>query len=77
MKLTLVGDQLQQLDTDTCAKFQLYFYKNLFDSEKNSNIQQDEKLTKKATEILLIEIFTLDQNENEQRIREFSEQVNI
>ena len=77
MKLTLVDDQLQQLDTDICGKFQLYFYKNLFDLEKNSKILQHEKLTKKTIDILLNEIFTLDQNGNEKRVHEFSEQVDI
>ena len=47
LKLMLVDDQLQQLDTDTYGKFQLYFYKNLLDPEKNSKILQHEKLTKK------------------------------
>ena len=65
MKLTLIDDQLQQLDTDTCGKFQLYFYKNLLNPEKNSKIPQHEGLTKKTVDILLNEIFTLNQNENE------------
>ena len=77
MKLTLVDDQLQQLDTDTCEKFQLYFYKSLFNPEKNSKILQHEKLTKKTVEILLNEIFTLDQNENKKRVLKFSDQAGI
>ena len=56
---------------------QLYFYKNLLDPEKNSKILQHEKLTKKTIDILLNEIFTLDQNENERRVREFSKQAYI
>ena len=32
---------------------------------------------KKTIDILLNEIFTLDQNENERRMREFSEQADI
>ena len=79
LKLMLVDDQLQQLDTDTYGKFQLYFYKNLLDPEKNSKILQHEKLTKKKknVKILLNEIFTLDQNDNERRAHEFSEQAGI
>ena len=52
LKLMLVDDQLQQLDTDIYGKFQLYFYKNLFDPEKNSKILQHEKLTKKKKKML-------------------------
>ena len=48
MKLVLTYDELQEINTDTCGKFQLYFYKNLFDPLKNSKIQEHEKLTKKS-----------------------------
>ena len=77
MKLVLVDDRSQLLDTDTCGKFQLYFYKNLFNLENNSKILQHEKLTEKAIDILLNEIFTLNQNENKRRVHEFSEQRDI
>ena len=49
MKLVLTYDELQRINTDTCGKFQLYFYKNLFDPLKNSKVQEHEKLTKKKT----------------------------
>ena len=48
MKLVLTYNELQEINTDTCRKFQLYFYKNLFDPLKNSKIQEHEKLTKKT-----------------------------
>ena len=47
MKLVLTYDELKKINTDTCWKFQLYFYKNLFYPLKNSKIQKHEKLTKK------------------------------
>ena len=47
MKLVLTYDELQEINTGTCGKFQLYFYKNLFHPLKNSKIQENEKLTKK------------------------------
>ena len=31
MKIILLDDHLQELTTDTCRIFQLYFYKNLFE----------------------------------------------
>ena len=77
VKLTMVDDELQKINTSTCGNSQLYFYKNLFDPEKKSKIQHHEKLTKKTTETLLNEIFTLDQDENERRVREFSKKAHI
>ena len=47
LNLTMVDDELQKINTSTCGNFQHYFYKNLFDPEKNSKIQHHEKLTKK------------------------------
>ena len=38
MKIILLDDQLQELTTDTCEIFQLYFYKNLFDPVRDSKI---------------------------------------
>ena len=71
MRLTLVDDELQKIDADIFRKFQLYFYKNLFDPEKNSKILHQEKLTKKTIETLLNEIFILDRDENKCRVCEF------
>ena len=73
----MVDNELQKINTSTCGNFQLYFYKNLFDPEKNSKIQHHEKLTKKTIETLLNEIFTLDQDENEFRVCEFSKEAGI
>ena len=47
MKIILLDDQLQELTTDTCGIFQLYFCKNLFDPVRGSKITDDEILTKK------------------------------
>ena len=47
MKIIPLDDQLQQLATNTCGIFQLYFCKNLFDPARNSKIINDEFLTKK------------------------------
>ena len=38
IKIVLLDDQLQELTTDTCEIFQLYFYKNLFEPEVGSKI---------------------------------------
>ena len=62
MTVLMVDDELQELYSDTCGVFQLYFYKHLFDPDENSKILLDEHLTKKTVETLLNEIFTEDKN---------------
>ena len=71
VKLLCVDDELQKLNTDSCGNYQVHFYKNLFDPFKSIKIQPHNKLTKKTTDILLHEIFTLDLDENERRVEEF------
>ena len=73
----LVDNTLQKLSTDTCENFQLYFYKNFFNPVKNSNILNHEHLTKKTLEILLNEILSTDQNNNERRVVKFSEEFKM
>ena len=51
---------IQKLETSTCGPFQLYFFDNLFNSNRNSCIQKHNKLTKKTIETLVNEIFTVD-----------------
>ena len=48
----MVDDELQKINASTCGNFKLYFYKNLFDPEKNSTIQYHEKLTKKTIDLI-------------------------
>ena len=43
----MVEDRLQDLDSSTCSIFQLYFYDNLFNPDKNSKIQENTRLNKK------------------------------
>ena len=47
MKIILLDGELQELTTDMCGIFQLYFYKNLFDPIRNSKIMMNEFLTEK------------------------------
>ena len=46
MTLYAVGDQLQETTSVTCRNFQLQLYKNLFDPLEDSQIIEQEKLTK-------------------------------
>ena len=77
--LYLVDDQLQELTSDTCGIFQLYFYKNLFDplAKTKSQIINDKKLTRNTISKLLNEPFLLDREENESMVEKFAEQYDI
>ena len=74
MNIIIVENDLQELTSQTCGIFQLYFYKNLFDPATESGILKHEKLTKKTTETILNEIFTVDADENERRIKIFKQE---
>ena len=55
----------------------MYFFNNVFKTDKNSRIQKHNKLTEKTIETSINEIFTLDQEENEKAIQEYIELMNI
>ena len=66
VNLCVVEDRTQDLDTVNCGIFQIYFYDNLFNPNQNSQIQNRKKLSKKTVEMLLNELFVLnDQKTNE------------
>ena len=73
----MVEDRLQDLDSATCGIFQIYFYQNLFNPEENSKIQGNAKLNKKTVETLLSEIFSLDYKENEIKMEEYANNLEI
>ena len=72
-----VEDRLQDLDSATCNIFQIYFYQNLFNPEENSKIQGNTKLNKKTIETLFNEIFSLDDKENEIKMEEYANNLEI
>ena len=73
----MVEDRLQDLDSATCGIFQIYFYQNLFNTEENSKIQGNAKLNKKTVETLLNEVFSLDDKENEIKVEEYANNLEI
>ena len=77
VKVHLVDNQLQKIETDTCGMFQLYFYLNLFMPFENSSIINNKKLLKSTIEKLLNEIFSLDRSKNEVAIEKFAKEKNI
>ena len=73
----MVQDRLQDLDSSTCGIFQIYFYENLLNSDQNSKIQSETKLNKKTVEILLNELFSLDNRENEIKMEEYTDHLGV
>ena len=73
----MVDDCLQNLESDTCGLFQLYCYVNLFLPEKKRKILNNKNLTISTIQTLLNEIFVLDINENERRVENFGQELNI
>ena len=72
----LDDQQLQELTTGACGIFQLYFYKNLFDPVSDSKIIDDEFLTKK-TATLLNEIFSTNEETNEEEMNLLAKDNNL
>ena len=78
VSIWMVEDRLQDLDSSTCGIFQLYFFDNLFNPDGNSKIQNNSKVNRKTVEVLLNELFTLnDQNKNEQKMRQYANEIAI
>ena len=73
----MVEDRIQDLDSATCGIFQLYFYENLFNPDKNSKIQNESKLKKATVETLLNELFSLDDRENEIKMEEYADELGV
>lgn len=73
----MVEDRLPDLDSSTCGIFQICFYENLFNPDQNSKIQGETKLNKKTIEILLNELFSLDDRENEIKIEEYANKLGV
>ena len=71
-------DQTQDLDSVNCGIFQIYSDNNLFNPNVKSKIKSKEKLSKATVELLLKELFILnDQNKNEDIVRQYEKEQNI
>ena len=74
MTIVIVENDFQKLSSSTCGIFQLYFYKNLFDPPLESSIVSHKNVNMATIESLLNEIFTLQTEENEHRIKLFKQE---
>ena len=77
LNIWMVEDRLRDLDSSTCSIFQIFFYQNLFNPPENSKIQGETKLNKKTVETLLNDIFTSDEKENEIKMEEYANSLDI
>ena len=77
VNIWMAEDRIQDLDSNTCEIFQLYFYENMFNPNQNSKIQNHTKLKKSTVETLLNELFSLDDKENEIKMLEYADKKNI
>ena len=73
----MVEDKIQDLNSSTCGIFQLHFYENLFNPDKNSRIQNDSKLKKSTVKMLLNELFSLNEKENEIKMEEYADEIDV
>ena len=74
----MVEDRIEDLNTVNCGIFQIYFYKNLFNIDQNSKIQNKKRLNKKTIETLLNELFVLsDQEQNEAITNQYADKRNF
>ena len=56
----------------------MYFYNNLFNPDVNRKIQNKKKRTKTTVDILLNELFVLDdQVKNEDTVQQYAQEQNI
>ena len=75
--LIILQTQLQDENSSTCGNFNLYFLKHLFDPLKTSSVIECKKLNETTLEILFSEIFSVDIEENEKKIKLFSDNFGI
>ena len=73
----MVEDKIHDLDSTTCGIFQIYFYENLFNPDKNSKIQDHTELTKKTVETLLNELFSLDETSTKVKMEEYADKIGV
>ena len=73
----MIEDRIQDLNSSTCGIFQLHFYENLFNPDKNSKIQNENKLKKSTVEMLLNELYSLDDKENKIKMEEYADEIDV
>ena len=76
MNVLILKNDIQDLISPNCREFQLYFYKNLFDTDEKSKNLSHQTLNKGTLETIINEIFSTDVGENEHIIKNFKKNMN-
>ena len=77
MNVLILEDTIQDLISPNCGKFQLYFYKNLFDPDERSKILSHQTLNKHSLDTIINEIFSTDVDENKNLIKNFKDESEL
>ena len=77
MNILILEHLVQELTQSTCGLFQLYFYKNIFDTDERSKIISHETLNKKTIQQILNEIFSTNVNQDEHEIENFKKKYDL
>ena len=78
VNIWMVEDRVQDLNFVTYGIFRIYFSHNFFNTDQNSKIQNKKRLNKKTIEILLNELFVLDDQQwNEATINQYTNKHDI
>ena len=77
VNVVILENSIQDLISPNWGEFQLYFYKNLFDSDKKSKILSHQTLNKSTLEAIINEIFSTDVDETEHIIKNFTEEYEL
>lgn len=78
----MLEDPIQNIEWDNCGTFQLQLFEKIFGGNAKSQTFKHKKLRKKpkntkAVEVLLSKIFSLDVDNNERTIGEYTERKEI
>ena len=69
---------MQDLNSETCGIFQIYFYDNFFDRNEDSKIQHKKRLNKRTIETLRNRLFVInDHDTNDATIQQYANENNI
>ena len=75
MNILILENQIQDLTCPNCGQFQLYFYKNLFDSDEKSKILSHKTLNKGTLQTTMNEFFSTDVKENEYIVKSLKKNI--
>ena len=76
-EVNMLEDPIQNIESIYCAILQLHFFEKLLVPRENSKIIAYKNLTRNTIQILLNELFCLNQNENQNVLKDYVKENNI